>query len=628
MTAIEKAIEDLELHESGPQYPYTKYALKWGVERSTLSRRHRGVTGTRAAKYEQHRNLTTTQQQELVQYITKLSKQGLPPTKEMVQNFGTAIAGKPVSESWVGRFINANNIHLICQWAAPMDRSRHNADSGLQYKRYYDELYHKISHYNIEERLIWNMDEKGFMIGRMGRSKRVFNKSAYTTKKLKSFTHDGNREWITILATICADGSSLPPSIIYSAKSSNVYNHWVDDIPESDDLVHVGATPSGWTNDEYGFDWLVNVFDRYTKQKARRKWRLLILDGHGSHVTMKFIDYATKNRIILAIFPPHSTHTLQPLDVGLFGPLASAYSSELSSHHSASQGLLPVKKADFYGLFKLAYAKSFTESNIISSFEATGIWPMDPSPVLDRLQPTTPPHQTDQNNDGGPSELSPIGRVQLERLLQHVVKETCGEVARKLTSSIHRITTQNKLQALEIEGLRASLTTKNKRKSHGKALPLPIPSRITGGALFLSPRTIRQAKADLKQKEEEEHQKELQKAETKKLKHDTKLLKEKLAKERAEKRVKDKERKDREKAERAAKAAAKKAEREANNQQKALHTSQKGKRKASTTQPKQQKRQKRVGGDGASSIAIEAASAQPARQSRGGRKIKTPAKYR
>ena len=115
MTAIEKAIEDLELHESGPQYPYTKYALKWGVERSTLSRRHRGVTGTRAAKYEQHRNLTTTQQQELVQYITKLSKQGLPPTKEMVQNFGTAIAGKPVSESKVGRFINANNIHLICQ---------------------------------------------------------------------------------------------------------------------------------------------------------------------------------------------------------------------------------------------------------------------------------------------------------------------------------------------------------------------------------------------------------------------------------------------------------------------------------------------------------------------------------
>ena len=115
MTPIKKAAEDLELHESGPQYLYKKYALKWGVERSTLSRRHRGVTGTRAAKYEQHRNLTTTQQQELVQYITKLSKQGLPPTKEMVQNFSAAIARKPVLESWVRRFINANNIQLTSQ---------------------------------------------------------------------------------------------------------------------------------------------------------------------------------------------------------------------------------------------------------------------------------------------------------------------------------------------------------------------------------------------------------------------------------------------------------------------------------------------------------------------------------
>ena len=92
-----------------------------------------------------------------------------------------------------------------------MDRLRHNTDSGLQYKHYYDELYYKISHYNIEMCHIYNMDEKGFMISRIVRGKRVFNKSMYNTKKIKTFTHDGNREWITILAAVCADGSSLPP---------------------------------------------------------------------------------------------------------------------------------------------------------------------------------------------------------------------------------------------------------------------------------------------------------------------------------------------------------------------------------------------------------------------------------
>ena len=78
-----------------------------------------------------------------------------------------------------------------------------------------------------------------------------------------------------------------------------MHNTWVEDIPESDDLVHVASTPSGWTNDEYGLAWLTNVFDRYTKDSARRKYRLLILDGHGSHVTMDFISYAVKKKIIL-----------------------------------------------------------------------------------------------------------------------------------------------------------------------------------------------------------------------------------------------------------------------------------------------------------------------------------------
>jgi hypothetical protein len=71
----------------------TKHADKWGVARSTLSRRHRGVTVSRAAQAEQSKNLTTTQQQqqqELLLYIKKFTEQGLPPTRQMVQNFGSA----------------------------------------------------------------------------------------------------------------------------------------------------------------------------------------------------------------------------------------------------------------------------------------------------------------------------------------------------------------------------------------------------------------------------------------------------------------------------------------------------------------------------------------------------------
>jgi len=38
-----------------------------------------------------------------------------------------------------------------------------------------------------------------------------------------------------------------------------------------------------------GLRWLKQVFNRETKAKARRAYQLLILDGHGSHVTKEFI---------------------------------------------------------------------------------------------------------------------------------------------------------------------------------------------------------------------------------------------------------------------------------------------------------------------------------------------------
>jgi hypothetical protein len=143
---------------------------------------------------------------------------------------------------------------------------------------------------------------------------------------------------------VCADGSYLPPSLIYAAASGSVESSWVDAINPGERPVHVTSSPSGWSNNDIGLAWLEQVFDRYTKKKARRAWQLLVLDGHGSHVTIEFLDYCDRNKILLAVFPPHSTHTLQPLDVVLFKPLATAYSTELSSFLEKGQGLLTIKK--------------------------------------------------------------------------------------------------------------------------------------------------------------------------------------------------------------------------------------------------------------------------------------------
>ena len=45
--------------------------------------------------------------------------------------------------------------------------------------------------------------------------------------------------------------------------------------------------------------------------------RLLIIDGHESHVNVEFLQYAENNNIIVLALPPHLTHHMQPLDVGI-----------------------------------------------------------------------------------------------------------------------------------------------------------------------------------------------------------------------------------------------------------------------------------------------------------------------
>ena len=57
---------------------------------------------------------------------------------------------------------------------------------------------------------------------------------------------------------------------------------------------------------------------------------------------MDFIEYCEAYKILLAVFPPYSTHTLQPLDVVCFKPLSNNYSAKLTDYLFKTQRLLAV----------------------------------------------------------------------------------------------------------------------------------------------------------------------------------------------------------------------------------------------------------------------------------------------
>jgi hypothetical protein len=91
----------------------------------------------------------------------------------------------------------------------------------------------------------------------------------------------------------------------------------------------------------------------------------------------------------------HSTYKLQPLDVGLFGLLSTAYLKQINNLMHQSLGLVFMSKRFFYQVFKEAWAKSFTKEHIQNAFKKTGIWPLALENVLSTIRkipdkPSTP----------------------------------------------------------------------------------------------------------------------------------------------------------------------------------------------------------------------------------------------
>ncbi|KAF7567595.1 hypothetical protein PtrM4_141860 [Pyrenophora tritici-repentis] len=72
MDPIQKAIEDIESREAGASFSYREVAKAWGVNRTTLARRHQGRNQPHTLA---HLILHPHQETELLQYITTLTEQ-------------------------------------------------------------------------------------------------------------------------------------------------------------------------------------------------------------------------------------------------------------------------------------------------------------------------------------------------------------------------------------------------------------------------------------------------------------------------------------------------------------------------------------------------------------------------
>jgi DDE superfamily endonuclease len=143
----------------------------------------------------------------------------------------------------------------------------------------------------------------------------------------------------------------------------------------------LGYSKKGYTDGEIGQAWIEH-FDKQTRAKARGRRRLLLVDGHNSHYTRGFLEYARTHQIEVVAYPSHSTHVYQGLDVAIFATMKQNWSD--ARDHWERSGKT-VDKTNFLAIYAEAHLKTLSPENIKSAFRKTGVIPLNPDVITEPM---------------------------------------------------------------------------------------------------------------------------------------------------------------------------------------------------------------------------------------------------
>ena len=353
-------------------------AAMYSVAETTLRRRRAGTLARRDCQ-PNLRKLTQLEEQVIVSYILNLDLRGFAPTyaaiRDMADKLLAARGAGQVGQKWPANFVKRTDSLTTC-FNRAYDRQRALCEDPVLIKSWFDLVEQTKAKYGICDEDVYNFDEAGFMMGKITTQLVV---TASERRRRPKAIQPGNREWVTAIAAINAAGWSVPPFLVFAGQYHLSAWYEEKDIPRD---WAIAVSDNGWTNNELGVEWLKH-FNAHTKTRVIGARRLLVLDGHESHHSLEFQELCKENNIYTLCMPPHSSHLLQPLDVGCFSPLKRAYSREIEAlirHH-----INHITKLEFLPAFKAAFNQSFTSANICSAFRGAGLVPLQPDVVLSKL---------------------------------------------------------------------------------------------------------------------------------------------------------------------------------------------------------------------------------------------------
>lgn len=270
--------------------------------------------------------------------------------------------------------------------AQNLPKNRAEACSAEVLQDFYVKLKDAIQRNNLEQRPqnIFNCDESGFQTD-VGIQKILCRKGSRNPHKVVGSV---TKSTYTVLVCCNAIGDYLPLYVNY--KGLHLYSTWCQNGPK--DSVY-NCSPSGWMESLQFANWFENVFIKHTAKLEGPK--LLIFDGHNSHLTTALIEMACVNNIELLCLPAHTSHALQPLDVGVFKAVKNSWRNVLKDYYRDT-GCKNVDKVAFPSLLnKLVETGCFSRANAIGGFEGSGIYPLNEKKILEKCETSSVLSSTD-----------------------------------------------------------------------------------------------------------------------------------------------------------------------------------------------------------------------------------------
>jgi len=319
--------------------------------------------------------------------------------------------------------------------------ARLKATDFVVIEKYYDLLKITLEEYDLFDASsrIFNCDETGL----------CYQHTPLSVVAMKGQHHPravttGNRRQVTVLACANAAGYHLPPLVILKRKTlpMSILN---DEVPGT----MYSLSDSGWMDSETFDNWFSNHF---LVHAPPARPLLLLLDGHSTHYNPQFIAKAAHEQVIVFCLPPNTTHLLQPLDKGLFGPLKTYWNEECHQYLRSHPGQV-MNDYSFNTVFGRAWGRAMTIPNAAAAFRTTGVYPFDRtavktvdtvqslsqltglhyipvlSPAPSRRKSTTPSHSRANTDVQVPHDV-PHSNLQPSNLLLNEIPRTQSVISR------------------------------------------------------------------------------------------------------------------------------------------------------------------------------------------------------